>query len=244
CNALEWQAAEGGGRIIEEDRTISVNNPHAIRAWQRAARWVGSISPPSVIGYQEWDALNLWVGGDAAFMRNWPTAYVDSQAAASSIRNKFDITPLPAGQAGRVGTLGGAGLAVSRFSGHPREAVALVRYLSSQGVQVERSRVLSEPPTQPELYKLPEVLERNPRFAVLSQAFLTGTVSRPSAVTGKKYEDVTEAYIRSVHAVLTGERSAPEAAAALENELVRITGFKKGSPPGTSTQYRRSEQVQ
>ena len=37
CNALEWQAAAGGGRIIEPDRTISVNNPAAIRAWQRAA---------------------------------------------------------------------------------------------------------------------------------------------------------------------------------------------------------------
>jgi trehalose/maltose transport system substrate-binding protein len=33
-----------------------------------------------------------------------------------------------------------------------------------------------------------------------------------------------------VHSVLTGERSAPEAATALENELVRITGFKKGPP--------------
>jgi trehalose/maltose transport system substrate-binding protein len=135
-------------------------------------------------------------------------------------------------------------LAVSRFSGHPREAVALVRYLSSEGVQVERSRVLSEPPTLPGLYKLPEVLERNPRFALLNHAFLNGTVSRPSAVTGKKYEDVTEAYIRVVHSVLTGKRSASEAAAALENELVRITGFKKGSPPGISTSSGSAEQVQ
>src|SRR6266403_1396475 len=132
CNALEWQAAEGGGQIGEEDKTISVNNPHAIQAWQRAARWVGSISSPSVVGYEEWDALNVWIAGDAAFMRNWPTAYVDSQAAGSPIRNKFDITLLPGGKAGRVGTLGGAGLGVSRFSAHPREAVELVRYLSSR----------------------------------------------------------------------------------------------------------------
>src|SRR5712691_3201240 len=109
CNALEWQAAEGGGQIIEEDKTISVNNPDAIRAWQRAARWVGSISPPSVVGYKEWDAQNVWVAGDAAFMRSWPTAYVDSQSAGSSIRNKFDITLPPGGKASRVGTLGGAG---------------------------------------------------------------------------------------------------------------------------------------
>jgi trehalose/maltose transport system substrate-binding protein len=230
CNALEWQAAEGGGQIIERDKTISVNNPHAIRAWQRAARWVGSISPPSVVGYQEWDALNVWVGGDAAFMRGWPTAFVDSQAAGSAIRNRFDISLLPGGTAGRVGTLGGAGLAVSRSSSHRREALELVRYLSRSDVQAKRSRVLSEPPTLPALYDVPEVLEANPRFGLLSQAFRSGLVARPSAVTGKKYGDVTDAYIRVVHAVLTGKQKATEGAVALENELVRITGFKTGPP--------------
>jgi trehalose/maltose transport system substrate-binding protein len=237
CNALEWQASEGGGRIIEEDKTISVNNPDAIRAWQRAARWVGSISPPSVVGYKEWDALNVWVAGDAAFMRNWPSGYVDSQAAGSPIRNKFDTALLPGGKAGRVGTLGGWGLAVSRFSAHPREALELVRYLTRKDVQVKRSRVLSQPPTLPELYNLPEVLEPNPRFDLLSQAFRTGMVSRPSNVTGNKYEEVAEAYIRAVHSALTGEKSAPEAAATLEKELVGITGFKKGPPAGASPQH-------
>lgn len=52
CNALEWQAAEAGGRIIEDDGTISVNNPHSIRSWQRAAHWVGWISPRSVTSYE------------------------------------------------------------------------------------------------------------------------------------------------------------------------------------------------
>src|SRR6202140_3272351 len=234
CDALEWQAAEGGGRIIEEDQTISVNNPQTIRAWRRARHWVGSISPPSVVGYREWDSQNVWAAGDAAFMRNWPSAYVDSQAAGSQVRNKFDTALLPGGKGGRVGTFGGWGLAVSRFSAHPREAIELVRYLSRRDVQMKRSRVLSVPPTLPELYELPEVLEPNPRFDLLSQAFQTGMVSRPSNVTGKKYQDVTDAYIQAVHSVLTGEKGAPEGAAALENELVRITGFKKGSPLGKS----------
>jgi trehalose/maltose transport system substrate-binding protein len=234
CDALEWQAAEGGGRIIEEDKAISVNNPQAIRAWQRAAHWVGSISPPSVVGYREWDSLNVWLAGDAAFMRNWPFAYVDSQAAGSPIRNKFDIALLPGGKAGRVGTLGGWGLGVSRFSAHPREALELVRYLTRRDVEERRSRVLSQSPTLPELYNLPVLLEPNPHFDLLSQVFRTGMVSRPSNVTGKKYQDVTDAYIQAVHSVLTGEKSAPEAAAALENELVRITGFKKGPPLGKS----------
>jgi trehalose/maltose transport system substrate-binding protein len=234
CDALEWQATEGGGRIIEEDKTISVNNPQAIRAWQRAARWVGSISPPGVVGYREWDSLNVWVAGDAAFMRHWPSAYLDSQAAGSAIRNKFDTALLPGGKAGRVGTLGGWGLAVSRFSAHPREALELVRYLTRRDVQERRTHVVSQPPTLSELYDLPEALEPNPRLDLLGQAFRTSMVSRPSDVAGKKYEDVTDAYIHAVHSVLTGEQSAPEAAAALENELVRTTGFKKGPPPGKS----------
>src|ERR1700686_280379 len=238
CDALEWQAAEGGGRIIEEDHAISVNNPQAIRAWQRAAHWVGSISPPGVVGYREWDSLNVWVAGDAAFMRHWPSAYVDSQGAGSSIRNEFDTALLPSGKAGRVGTLGGWGLGVSRFSAHPHEALELVRYLIRKDGQVNRARVLSLPPTLPELYNLPEVREPNPRFDLLSQAFRTGTVSRPSNVTGKEYQDVTDAYIKAIHSVLTGEKSAPEAAAALEKELVRTTGFKTG-PPRISTSLNR-----
>jgi trehalose/maltose transport system substrate-binding protein len=234
CNALEWQASEGGGRIIEQDHAISVNNPQAIRAWQRAAHWVGSISPPGVVGYREWDSLNVWVAGDAAFMRHWPSAYIDSQAAGSPIRNKFDAAMLPGGKAGRMGALGGWGFAISRLSVHPHESLELIRYLTRRDVQVNRSHVLSQPPTLPELYNLHEVLEPNPHFELLNQALRTGTVSRPSNVAGEKYPDVSNAYIQAVHSVLTGEKGAPEAAAALENELLRITGFKTGPPSGKS----------
>jgi len=234
CNALEWQASEGGGRIIEDDKTISVNNPQAIRAWQRAARWVGSISPPSVVAYKELDSLNVWVAGDAAFMRNWVVAYTDGQAAGSPIRNKFDIALLPGGRAGSMGTLGGTGAAVSRFSAHPSEAVRLVRYLTSSEVQLKRFQLISDIPTRPALFERPEVLEVNPHFALLSQALRNGVVSRPANVAGNKYEDVSNAYIQAVHSVLTGEKAAPRAAADLERELVRITGFKTGPPPGDS----------
>ena len=234
CNALEWQASEGGGRIIEDDKTISVNNPQAIRAWQRAARWVGSISPPSVVAYKELDSLNVWVAGNAAFMRNWVVAYTDGQAAGSPIRNKFDIALLPGGRVGSMGTLGGTGAAVSRFSAHPSEAVRLVRYLTSSKVQLKRFQLISDIPTRPALFERPEVLEVNPHFALLNQALRNGVVSRPANVTGNKYEDVSNAYIQAVHSVLTGEKAAPQAAADLERELVRITGFKTGPPPSDS----------
>jgi trehalose/maltose transport system substrate-binding protein len=230
CDALEWQAATGGGHIIEDDSTISVNNPGAIRAWERAAGWIGSISPPGVVAYTEWDALNVWLAGDAAFMRNWPTSYFASIAADSPIRDKFAVALLPGGKAGQVGTQGGGGVAVSRFSAHPNEAIALARYLSREDVQMKRSRMLSLPPTVMGLYGNPDVIALNPYLSQLNHAFRTGMVSRPSTVTGKKYQQVAEAYIQTVHSVLTHRKSARDAAAALEGELVRITGFRTGPP--------------
>ena len=73
---LEWQAAEGGGHIIEPDGRISVNNQDVIRAWERAAHWVGWISPPSVVSYTTTDAENkFWVSGMAAFELDWALTY-------------------------------------------------------------------------------------------------------------------------------------------------------------------------
>jgi trehalose/maltose transport system substrate-binding protein len=78
---------------------------------------------------------------------------------------------------------------------------------------------------------MPEVLEPNPYFAQLGQAFRTDVaITRPSDVAGETYEQVTEAYIQAVHSVLTRKQNAPEAVEALEKQLIRITGFKKGPP--------------
>jgi trehalose/maltose transport system substrate-binding protein len=229
CNALEWQVAEGGGRIIEDDETISVNNPAAIRAWQRAARWIGRISPPGVVAYRETDSLNVWDSGNAAFRRSWEWGYRLAHPNESPVGDRTGYTSMPGGRGGRVGTLGGFGLAVSRSSAHPREAAALIRFLVARELRSRADVSHSEPAAGPQLYNLPEILQADGRPPQLSQQS-SWLVSRPSNVTGHAYEDVTQAYIQAVHSVLTGERSAPMAAAALEKQLVAITGFKTGPP--------------
>ena len=164
CNALEWQVAEGGGTILGDDGRPTVNNPYSIRAWERAARWVGSISPPGVIAYKEWDAFDIWQAGNAAFMRNWPNAYVAARAESSPTRDRFAIAPLPAGRAGSAATFGGQGYGVSRYSSHPQEAAMLVRFLTGRNEQARRCHKSSNPPTIPELYQDPEILARNSVF--------------------------------------------------------------------------------
>ncbi|WP_150133031.1 extracellular solute-binding protein [Acidisarcina polymorpha] len=229
CNALEWQVSEGGGRIIEDDGTISVNNPAAIRSWQRAARWIGRISPPGVVAYQEVDSLSAWDAGNAAFMRSWQWGYRLTHPRDSPLRDRTGYTSMPGGSVGRVGTLGGVGLAVPRSSTHPREALALIRFLiaKEQESKVDPAHFVPIPPTQ--LYDLPQILQAYAPSTRLNQQN-SWLVSRPSNVTGRAYENVTQAYTQSVHSVLTGQKSAPEAAAELEKQLIRITGFRPGPP--------------
>jgi trehalose/maltose transport system substrate-binding protein len=238
CNALEWQYAEGGGRIIEDDGTISVNNPNAVRAWQRAARWVGTISPPGVVAYREWDSTNVWASGNAAFHRIWASdsrlAHLAGLQAGETMiggpmKEKIGVTSMPGGVAGRASVLGGSGLAVSRYSQHPREALALVRYLLKADAQRKQIRFQPGALDRLELYNLPGILDQDPHSATPSQTW-HGVIARPASIVGDKYEQITRAYIRAVHSVLTGEQDASEGAAALEKELIGITGFKKGPP--------------
>jgi len=228
CNALEWQVSEGGGRIIEPDETITVNNPDAIRAWERARHWVGWISPPSVTAYQEWDANNaFWISGRAAFFRGWTSDYFLSQPPDKPFLNSSGVTSVPAGKAGRAGILGGFGLGVSQSSEHRPEAVRLVRFLIEKEAELEATRSHTEPPKRPEPYELPVIMKAYARPGE-SGEIGASPVARPSTVTGLKYDSVAQAYAGAVHSVLIGKSKAPDAAVALEKDLARITGFKTG----------------
>ena len=126
---LEWQAAEGGGHIIESDGKISVNNENVIRAWERAAHWVGWISPPSVVSYTATDAENkFWVSGEAAFLLSHAIVY-EIFAQDKPFRDQAGVTSVPAGRSARVGTIGGYALGISRFSAHRAEAVKFIQFL-------------------------------------------------------------------------------------------------------------------
>jgi trehalose/maltose transport system substrate-binding protein len=222
CNALEWQVSESGGTILDENGKVTVNNPQNIRAWDRAARWVGSISPPGVVTYQEWDAGNMWQAGKAAFLRSWASEYIADRAPSCPIRNRFDMAPLPRGTAGMAGTLGGSGFGISRHSLHPREAAMLVRFLCSREEQVRRRPDSINAPSISQLYEEPEVLASNPQFPRVLEVFRKGVVLRPSRAAGKMYPEVSRAYWEAVHAVLTRQESATQAANELQDKLERM----------------------
>ena len=231
CDALEWQASMGGGKIIEDDGTISVNNPQTIKALKMAKSWIGTISPPSSIVFMETDSRNIWDAGNAAFRRDWVwRGSPASRPPESRVAGKFSSSLIPSGGVRSASALGGQSLAVSKYSQHPREAIELIRYLTSRETQLGLWRRESMLPAIREFYEDPKYLEVRPDLKEMKPLLTGGTIARPSAITGKHYDEVSRAYFTAVHSVLTGETTAELSMANLESELVKITGFKTGKP--------------
>jgi len=238
CDALEWVFSNGGGSIVENDKTISINNEAAAKALTRAASWVGTISPDGVTTYQEEDARRVFQAGNAAFMRNWPYAYVLGQGGAAgdietAIKDKFSVTNLPAGDSGAAAAaLGGWQLGVSAYSANPELATKLALWLTAPEQQKERWLKLNNLPTMPAIYTDPDVLAATPWVANLVPVFENAS-PRPSTVTGAKYNDVSVAFFTAAHNVLTKKSDAASALEDLEANLLSILGsdFKVGAPP-------------
>jgi trehalose/maltose transport system substrate-binding protein len=221
CDALEWIYSEAGSTIVSPEGEITVNDPAVANALDRAATWVGTISPEGVTTYQEEDARATWQAGNAAFMRNWPYAYGLSNGEDSAVAGMFGVTLLPTGAAElRAATQGGWQLGVSRYAENPDAAAAVAIYFTSPHVQKYRS-LESYLPTAMSLYSDPEVLEANPYYVDLFPV-LSNTVTRPSTVTAERYNEVSTLFFTAVHSVLTGDSDGATAMELLELDLQAI----------------------
>lgn len=222
CNALEWQVSWGGGEIVEGDGTVSINNEQAAASFDMAASWVGNISPEGVTGYREEDARNIWQGGNAAFMRNWPYAYSLGNETDSAIANNFAVAPLPRGEganARNADTLGGWQMAVSTYSEDVDAAAQFAVCMTSREAQKIRATQGSYLPTIGDLYQDEEVLAANPFFEQLFDVFSGGAVARPSTVTAEQYNEVSTIYFTEVNRVLAGQQTGQEAVEAIAEQL-------------------------
>jgi trehalose/maltose transport system substrate-binding protein len=229
---LEWQAAEGGGHIIEPDGKVSVNNPNVIRAWERAAHWVGWISPPSVVSYTTTDAENkFWVSGKAAFQIGWSLTY-EIGALDKPFRDQAGVTSIPAGKTARVANLGAYSLGISRTSAHRAEAVELIRFLIGKQAESRAATHVEKSGRKVEYFEVPLVMAKiYPWWCKPGESAGSSVVLRPSTVAGSNYETVSKAYTHALHSVLTRKSTAPAAAAALEKDLTGI--MSNGKAPAT-----------
>lgn len=230
CNALEWQYSQGGGNFIKPDHTVNVENRASIAAFRRAARWVGTISPPGVTSYMEEDSRNLWQAGKAAFLRNWSYVY-PLATNAPDLAGRFRVAPLPSGVNSHSSALGGWYLGVSKYSHRQAAAIAFVKFMTGREAQRQRAIEAAFLPSIASLYSDPDVLRANSFLAALSD-MPDHIVSRPASIAGSHYDALSRAYAGGVHGILTGATSAEKGVAQMSADLVRLSGFQAAGTSG------------
>jgi trehalose/maltose transport system substrate-binding protein len=235
CDALEWQMSQGGGQPIEEDHTIDVNSPATVQAFSRARRWIGNISPPGVVAYLEEDSRNIWQSGRAAFMRNWSYAYPLAQRS-QEVRNRFSVAPVPAGVDRGSSVLGGWYLGISRHSHHRSEAVAFVKFMVSKEAQRVRAMEGAFLPTLRSLYEDRGVLKADPFLSAIRNV-PNHVIRRPTSILGAEYTSASQIYAHGVHTILTGAAGSSSETAAMQKELVHLTGFGSNTRAAQSGLY-------
>jgi trehalose/maltose transport system substrate-binding protein len=247
CDALEWIHSFGGGRIISEDKKVTLNNPKAIAAIKMAANWVGTISPRGVTGMNEDKSMLPFVGGNAAFLRSWPYIYGLTEAKGCAVKGKVGVIPIPSKYPElRSGIAGFESLAVNKYSKHPDAAVKVLKYFTSEKGQKIRAMVGGLCPTVESLYNDKEVMTKNPTFAIFLKIF-ENTFSAPKAEAGKKYNEVSIVFYRAVHNVLLGKNNAESAMMSAADQISKITGFPQGQPApvaGSSADLKTQPAVQ
>jgi len=219
CNALEWIASAGGGHFIDNGK-VTIDNPRARTILDAIRGQIGRITPRGVTSYQEGETHNAFVGGNAAFMRNWPYAYSVGQGADSKVKGKFAVTVLPHGSKGTsVATVGGWQLGVSKYSKHKGAAIELVRYLTSVGVQKFNAIYNSNVPTRPAVARIKAVVKINP--------YLTPAVAgvprvvRPGKFLKARYNEGSKAIYQGVSQILNGT-PAKNVLPSIESKLNRL----------------------
>jgi trehalose/maltose transport system substrate-binding protein len=206
CNALEWMASSGGGTIVDASGKVTVNNPQAVAILNEIKGWIGNVAPRGTTSYGEEDARTAFQGGNAVFMRQWPYAYSLGQTGDSAVKGKFDVGPLPSQAGGKPsGTIGGWGMAVSKYSKVQDAAIQFIRYMTSPEFQTWHAVAGSFVPTIQSVAEKPEVVAIMP---YLKTTATVDRVGRPSGIFGENYNQASTAYFQGISQVLGGQDAA------------------------------------
>ena len=222
CDIVEWIAGNDGGTWVDKDGNVTADNPNVREILELTSSFPGTISPEGVTSYMNDDARGFFQSGNAAFMRNWPFAFAMGQSDDSPIKDKFSVTAIPHGPKGKsLSALGGWQVAVSRFSKNQARAVELIKFINRPDNQKERMLHLARTVTHTALLDDPEIKAKYPWADMMQKLEV---VARPSANTGTKYNQVSNACQKAVHDMLTGKAKVADRLVQLDRELNRIKG--------------------
>ncbi len=220
-----------GGQIMDDSMNVRVDAPEAVRALtfmrDQITRW--KVAPDDVLTWHEEETRFAFQNGRAVFMRNWPYAYTAmADPAQSRVAGKYAVSPMPAAPGGRpTAALGGAQLAINRWTEHPAAAFALVQFITAPEQQLERAVAIGEFPTLRAVYDEPSLRAALAIPADDARRAVESATPRPVTPL---YTQLSEILQIELHRALAGQitpEAALTAAAQKMNAAVARTGLRE-----------------
>ncbi len=218
CNVFEAIWGHGGTTAADELRV----DTEAARAGLGQLRSLieKGVSPSSVRSASEEDSRRAFQSGRAVFMRNWPYAWDESQAASSPVRGKVAFAPLPtaSGEVGH-GAMGGWQLAVSARSAFRAAATKLIAHLTSAQANGTLALAYGRHPARRAAYEDPDLAGRasaaKALYPILENA-------RPRPLT-PYYNLISDALQSEFSAAVVGIRTPGHALQRAQQQIDRLT---------------------
>ncbi len=206
-----------GGELLKDGKlaldAAEARKPFDLWADLKAA----GVTPPNLAEIKTDQIRQNLQAGNLLFGMSWGYVWNRTQNDEDSqVKGKVGVVPLPGFTADKAATcIGGWQLAVTAFSTHKKEAVDLIRYLSSPEVSKMQAILASHLPVFPEVYTDADVLKANPWFKDALPVVETARARPVSA----SYPKVSEAIRNNMNAFLAGTQDADASLAAMKTGL-------------------------
>jgi multiple sugar transport system substrate-binding protein len=186
------------------------------------------VSPNKVDTFTETDTNNEFAEGQAAFMRGWDSAYVNTTNADSTLRADqvgVELPPVFDGQPGPSGwsALGGWSLDVNPHSKNLDAALTFIQWMAGQQAQRILATQYSLIPGNAAVRNDPAIASGNP---VLSLARQARVVARPAQEP--KYPQVSSTISSAIYRALPGAGSPGRDPCAELTAAARRLGLRTG----------------
>lgn len=222
CDWTEILADAGGSIVNTSGNQSQLDSPAALRALRFLRNLVVTgTSPRDVASFEEADATQLFVSGQAAFLRGWNTTFGRTTAPNdSAVYGKVGVAPLPtfAGQPGPgYSTVGGWDLYINPHT--PR--LAAVRTFLDWMTGVQAQRILSR------LAEIPtNVQVRSEQRTAGNPAIIAGLGARPKARPAQtpSYHSLSAAIFNEMNDAISGRKRPEDALRAADQAVNRILG--------------------
>ena len=219
CDFIEVLHGYGGHVLDPNDpKKVTINIPAGVQALTEMVSWVGTISPSSVIEFDETACFLAFKDGDATFMRNWPYAYaLGNDPTYSKVAGMFDVHAMLYGGSNTIGhsCIGGWNLAISAFSKHVDASWKFIQYMLGPYAQKQLAIQGSYTPALQSVYNDPEVQQKEPFFTKLFPILQTA-LPRPVSPVYPELSGMIQAH---VHQALLKQVSPQDALNALQSDL-------------------------